>query len=72
MFDEVQYSLIQKITIPGYMILCGIMVGYLIGSLRLSSYDNDREKTNSIFAMSLIFWLVLGVVLALINIYYVM
>ncbi|MFA7284804.1 MAG: hypothetical protein WC004_03195 [Candidatus Absconditabacterales bacterium] len=70
-FDDNQYLMIQKITMPGYMILCGIMVGYLIGSLRLSRYDDTTNKTNSIYATALVFGLVLGTALALINIYYV-
>lgn len=59
MFADEQYLLIQKFMMPGYMILCGMMVGYLIGALRLSRYDNPKEKANSIYAISLVFGLIL-------------
>lgn len=70
-FDDSQYLLIQKIMMPGYMILCGIMIGYLIGSVRLNRYEDPKAKANSILAGAVVFGLILGVVLALINIYYV-
>jgi hypothetical protein len=54
-FADEQYLFIQKMMMPGYMVLCGMMIGYLIGSVRLSRYDNPKEKANHIYAMSLIF-----------------
>ncbi|HMY80846.1 MAG TPA: hypothetical protein PLW93_01625 [Candidatus Absconditabacterales bacterium] len=71
-FDDDQFLLIQKIMMPGYMILCGMMIGYLVGSIWLSRQDDPVSTSNHIYAISLVFGLVLGVVLALINMFYVM
>ena len=72
LFDADQYMLIQKLLMPGYMILCGMMVGYLIGSIWLSKNEMSKEKSTYIYTIALVFGLVLGIILAVINIYFVL
>jgi len=72
LFDADQYMLIQKLLMPGYMILCGIMIGYLIGSVWLSRNEFTPQKSTYIYTIALVFGLVLGIILAVINIYYVL
>lgn len=72
-FDVKSYQTTQQIIMPWYLVICWIMIGYFIGSVWLSRYDEHTKelRQNQIFTTSLILWLILGIVLAIINIFYV-
>lgn len=73
-FDAKSYQTTQQIMMPGYLVLCWVMIGYFIWAVRLSRYDDHTKelRQNQILSTSLILWLILGIALAIINIFYVM
>ena len=70
LFSAQNFVLIKNILIPGYLVFCGLIVGYLIATLwagreQYQDFD-DKEK---IAIKSFIIGIVLGVVLAILYIF---
>lgn len=63
------YSTLLFYIIPWYMILCGIMFGYIIAKFRILHAD-DISKHNSILLQSFIIGIVLGVWLSLAYVFF--
>jgi uncharacterized membrane protein YozB (DUF420 family) len=58
------YTTILKYIIPWYMVLCGIMFGYIVSKMWLIN-DDDVTKHNSILLKSFVIGIVLWVWLSL-------
>lgn len=52
---------------PGYLIFCGIMLGYIIGRIQIG-YDDEKQDTTKIYTKSFLIGISIGIVLALIYI----
>lgn len=64
-FPVVYHQMILYI-MPWYLILCGLMIGYVIGEMRLSIVkDDDMVSKDSILLKSFIIGVVIGLLLAL-------
>jgi hypothetical protein len=67
LFSAQNFQLIKTILLPGYLVFCGLIIGYLIATLWAgrSEYQDfdDKEK---IAIKSFIIGIVLGIVLAVI------
>lgn len=58
------YRMAIEYIMPGYLILCGIMIGYIIAQLWTSLYDTEDTK-ESLYLKSFIIGCVVGLGLAL-------
>lgn len=58
------YTNILMFIVPWYLLLCGIMFGYIISKLWLLNID-DITKHNSILLKSFVIWILLWVCLSL-------
>jgi hypothetical protein len=47
------YNIVKQLLIPGYLVFCGMMFGYIISRLRLG-YDEDHPKKTKIYIRSFI------------------
>lgn len=56
--------LIKQIIMPGYLVLCGTMFGYIAARVQLG-YDDEHPHKNKIYVRSFIFGVVLGMILAI-------
>ena len=56
--------LIKQMMMPGYLVFCGTMFGYIAARIQLG-YDEDHPNKNKIYVRSFIFGVSLGVVLAI-------
>jgi hypothetical protein len=63
-FGPEYYILIKQIIMPGYLVLCGVMFGYIIARVQLG-YDEEHPHQTKIYVRSFIFGVVLGMVLAI-------
>jgi hypothetical protein len=57
--------LIKQMLMPGYLVFCGLMFGYIIARIQLG-YEDDHPHKNKIYVRSFIFGVVLGILLAII------
>jgi len=66
---EWNYELIKSIVIPGYLVFCGLMLGYLIATFWVGNekYDNEIDKER-IATRSFLIWSIFWIVFALIYI----
>jgi hypothetical protein len=62
------YDLVRQTLMPGYLIFCGTMLGYIISRLRIG-YDEDRPNRNQIYTQSFLIGVGIGVMLASIYIF---
>ena len=60
--------LIKQMLMPGYLVFCGTMFGYIAARIQLG-YEEDHPNKNKIYTRSFIFGVVLGVVLAIMYIF---
>lgn len=61
------YAITKQLLIPGYLVFCGLMIGYIFARLRLG-YDEDHPHMLKIYTRSAIGGVVVGVFLAIIYI----
>lgn len=62
------YTIVKQLLLPGYLIFCGMMFGYIMSRLRLG-YDEDHPQKNKIYIRSFITGISIGIVLAVIYIF---
>lgn len=64
------YDIVRQIVMPGYLLFCGCMIGYIISRIRMG-YDDEIEyaKKNMIYTRSFIIGISIGIVLAVIYIF---
>ena len=62
-FGPEYQMLIKQILMPGYLVFCGTMFGYIVARIQLG-YEEDHPHKNRIYVRSFIFGVVLGVLLA--------
>ncbi len=55
------YNIIKNILMPWYLIVAGLMIGYLVANIR-SKQNHDTEK---VYSKSFIIGIITGVILAL-------
>ncbi len=65
MFGPENYILIKQIIMPGYLVFCGTMFGYIAARIQLG-YEEDHPHKNKIYVRSFVFGVVLGMILAII------
>ncbi|HMT00933.1 MAG TPA: hypothetical protein PKD96_00355 [Candidatus Absconditabacterales bacterium] len=63
------YEMLKVLMMPGYLILCGLMLGYIIAHLRIVQQDDDEQPRQGIYVKSFIIGIFLGIVLALISLF---
>ena len=63
-FGPENQLLIKQLLMPGYLVFCGTMFGYIVARVQLG-YEEDHPHKNKIYVRSFIFGVVLGVVLAI-------
>ena len=56
--------LIKQILMPGYLVFCGTMFGYIIARIQLG-YDDEHPHKNKIYVRSFIIGIIIGMVLAI-------
>ncbi|MDR0651560.1 MAG: hypothetical protein LBG59_09545 [Candidatus Peribacteria bacterium] len=70
LFSPQNFALIKTLLIPGYLIFCGLIIGYLIATLRAgrNAYQDfdDKEK---IAIKSFIIGIVVGISLAIVYLF---
>ncbi|MFA5747813.1 MAG: hypothetical protein WC872_01735 [Candidatus Absconditabacterales bacterium] len=59
------YDVIKQFLMPGYLIFCGIMIGYIISRIRLG-YDDEHPDKHKIYINSFLIGIIIGVILAII------
>jgi hypothetical protein len=70
LFSPDTFTLIKTILIPGYLIFCGLIVGYLIATLRAGRSEyQDFDNEEHIAIKSFIIGIVIGVVLAVLYLF---
>lgn len=62
------FIFIGKILLPLYLILCGVMIGYIIAQIMLAKWD-DQTPTSSIYVKSFTIGIVIGILTALLYIF---
>jgi hypothetical protein len=55
--------LIKQMLMPGYLVFCGTMFGYIIARIQLG-YDDEHPHKNRIYVRSFVIGIVLGMLLA--------
>jgi hypothetical protein len=70
LFSPQNFTLIKTILVPGYLIFCGLIIGYLIATLWAgrSEYE-DFDNKEKIAIKSFIIGIVVGIVLAIIYLF---
>jgi hypothetical protein len=70
LFSPSNFTLIKTILIPGYLIFCGLIIGYLIATLRAgrSEYE-DFDNKEKIAIKSFIIGITSGVILAILYLF---
>lgn len=58
------YMIVKQLLIPGYLIFCGMMFGYIIARLRLG-YEDDHPQGKGIYIKSFMIGLSLWIFLAI-------
>ena len=61
------YLLVKQLLIPGYLVFCGMMFGYIIARLWLG-YEEDHPHKNSIYIRSFMIGISIGIFLAILYI----
>jgi len=64
-FSPEYYIIIKQILMPWYLVFCGMMFGYIMSRIWMW-YDEEHPKKNKIYIQSFIWWIIIGVALALI------
>ncbi len=63
------YNQILEYLIPGYLVFCGLMIGYVISRLTDSATDDDQDTPHLVSMKSFVIGIVIGIVLALLYIF---
>jgi hypothetical protein len=64
---EEYYDIVRQILMPGYLLFCGTMIGYIISRIWIG-YDDEKPNKNQIYTRSFLIGIGIGVVLAVIYI----
>ncbi|MCF7834977.1 hypothetical protein K9M48_02885 [Candidatus Gracilibacteria bacterium] len=66
LLGEETFVLAKQIAMPGYMVFCGLIIGYLIAHIRIGNEleENSGEK-NKIYIKSFIIGIIIGFILAI-------
>jgi len=59
---------VKQLLMPGYLIFCGMMFGYIIARLRLG-YEEEHPQKTKIYVRSFIIGISFGVLLAVFYIF---
>lgn len=63
-FGPEYYVWVKQILMPGYLVFCGTMFGYIAARVQLG-YDDEHINANKIYIKSFIMGIVLGMILAI-------
>lgn len=62
------YAIAKEILMPGYLIFCGMMFGYIMARLRLG-YEEEHPQKTKIYVRSFIVGISMGILLAVFYIF---
>lgn len=62
------YHIVKQLLMPGYLIFCGMMFGYIIARLWLG-YEEDHPREKQIYIRSFIIGISMGILLSVIYIF---
>lgn len=62
------YAVVKEILMPGYLVFCGMMFGYIIARLRLG-YDEEHPQKTKIYIRSFIIGITIWILLAVMYIF---
>lgn len=62
------YMIVKQLLMPGYLVFCGMMFGYIIARLRLG-YEEEHPQKTKIYVRSFIIGISFGVLLAVFYIF---
>ncbi len=66
MFGAEIFKVIKEVLLPGYLIFCGIMIGYIIAAIWKNKSSGDFTLLQeNIFKKSFIIGIIIGLILAL-------
>jgi len=63
-------AVIKQITIPGYLVLSGLMIGYIITQLTMPAYVVDERHEAKIHLKGFLIGLIMGFILAMIYVFF--
>lgn len=63
-------TIVKWITIPWYLVMSGLMMGYIITQLTMPSYIVDTKHENKIYLKGFFIGLVMGLVLAMVYVFF--
>lgn len=63
------YDMIIQFVLPGYLVLCGLIVWYAIAGVWVAKYDDNSTYVSQVYRRALIMWLIVWSILALIYIF---
>ncbi len=61
---------IKQIIIPGYLVLSGLMIGYIVTQLTMPAYIVDEKHEAKIHLKGFLIGLVMGFILAMIYVFF--
>lgn len=57
------YAMVKSLIIPGYLVFCGIIIGYIIA--HMTNVHARPEHENRTYVVAFIIWISIGIILAL-------
>ena len=45
--NQESYIIIKEILMPGYLIFCGIMLGYILARINIGYHENKEDETKA-------------------------
>ncbi len=67
MINQQSFVIIKEILMPGYLIFCGIMLGYILARISIG-YNEQIENETKIYTKYFLIWTIIWIVLAIIYI----
>lgn len=64
------YQITQQILLPGYLVFCGLMIGYIITQLTMPAYIADKAQEKKLYARGFMIGLWIWFIIALIYVFY--
>ncbi len=59
-------TVIEQSLMPGYLLLCGLMLGYIIAQIWINNREDDSKGNTTIYIQSFLIGLIFGILLAIV------